>query len=169
MAGEGELVSEKVDILQEQFPDCAGAELVSVLAATRPRLPAVDNFPNLQLQSDPTVVEARHVLQPDGGVEQLHLNPHDDTVDGLGQQLHTGHHVLLRAPAPGLPGAGRHVLRLETLLRHGEGGETLAHRVKYQGGDLGRIGSLLDLDSDGEAGDREVAALCEQVGPWYCH
>ena len=169
MAGEGELVSEEVHILQEEFPHGAGAELVRVLTGPGPRLTAVDNFPDLQLQSDPSVVQTRHVLQPDGGVEQLDLDPHDDAVDGLSQQLHPRHHVLFRAPAPGLTGTRRHVLRLQALLGHGEGGEALAHRVEYEGGDLGRIGSLLHLDGDGEARDGEVAALCEQVGPWYRH
>jgi hypothetical protein len=72
-----------------------------------------------------------------------------------------------------------HILGLEALLGHREGGEALAHRVEDGGGDLGRVGALLDLEcegegggegegdleGDGEARDGEVAALGEQVGP----
>ena len=167
MAGQGKLVGQEVDILEEDLPDGAGGELLRCL----PDLAAVDDLADLQLEGDAAVVQlARHVLQPDRGVEQLDLHPHDDAVDGLGQQLHPRHHVLGRtgrAPRPGLAGARRHVLRLHALVRQREGGEALAHGVEDGGGYLGGVGSLLDLDCDGEPRDGEVAALREQVGPWY--
>jgi hypothetical protein len=34
-----------------------------------------------------------------------HLDPHDDGVDGLSQELHSGHHVLLCLAPSGLPRA----------------------------------------------------------------
>ena len=37
------------------------------------------------------------------------------------------------------------------------------------GGDLGGVGSLLDLDGNSEAPDGEVAALGEEIGPWHRH
>ena len=56
MAGQTELISEQVDILQEQFPDSAGAELLTSLTCSISHLTTVDNLTNLELQSNTSVV-----------------------------------------------------------------------------------------------------------------
>ena len=63
------LVGQELDVLQEDSPHGARAELVSLrLARPVSNLPAIDDLLQPQLQGDASVVQARHVLQPDGDV-----------------------------------------------------------------------------------------------------